>query len=215
MRSRTVTRPGATKISSCGPGSTTRIALGAIRHAHAAIAHGRDDAMALTLGGFTIGMVEHDRAAAQEAFEAALALSPSSAFAYILGSVWSRLGRRRGARHRMGRASGCVSARSTRGAFAAWHAIFLGHFQRGRFEEATNATRKADPVQIPASASPTCSWRRRSESSGGSTRRRPPPRVVLALQPGFSISGHCVAVGAVPPLTAALTEALRSVGLPD
>ena len=38
---------------------------------------------------------------------------------------------------------------------------------------------------------------------------------VLALQPSFSISGHCVAVGAVPPLTAALTEALRSVGLPD
>jgi len=33
----------------------------AIRHAHAAIIHGRDDAMALTLGGFNIGMVEHDR----------------------------------------------------------------------------------------------------------------------------------------------------------
>src|SRR5262249_17165460 len=50
---------------------------GAIRHAHAAIIHGGDDAMALALGGFSIGIVEHDRAAAREAFEAAVALSPS------------------------------------------------------------------------------------------------------------------------------------------
>src|SRR5271166_553304 len=52
---------------------------GAIRHAHAAIAYGRDDATALTLGGFNLGMIEHDRAAAREAFEAAIVLSPSSA----------------------------------------------------------------------------------------------------------------------------------------
>ena len=32
--------------------------LGAIRHAHAAIAYGRDDATALTLGGFNLGMIE-------------------------------------------------------------------------------------------------------------------------------------------------------------
>jgi TolB-like protein len=61
--------------------------LGAIRHAHAAIAHGRDDAIALSLGGFCIGMVAHDRGAARQAFEAALALSPSCALAYMLGSV--------------------------------------------------------------------------------------------------------------------------------
>jgi hypothetical protein len=52
----------------------------------------RDDARALTFGGFSIGMVEHDRAAASEAFEAGVALSPSSAFTYIMGSIvraWS------------------------------------------------------------------------------------------------------------------------------
>jgi adenylate cyclase len=38
---------------------------------------------------------------------------------------------------------------------------------------------------------------------------------VLALQPNFSSGGHCVAVGAVPAIAAALTEALRAAGLPE
>lgn len=52
--------------------------IAAIRHAHAALTYGRDDTMALALGAFVIAMVEHDRATAFEAFEQALALSPSS-----------------------------------------------------------------------------------------------------------------------------------------
>ena len=63
-----------------------------IRHARSAILHGQDDATALTLAGFSIGMDGHDRAAAFAALEAALAISPSSALTYILGSVifgWS------------------------------------------------------------------------------------------------------------------------------
>src|SRR6516162_1182470 len=66
--------------------------LGAIRSAHAAIAHGRDDATALALGGFAMGMVAHDRDAARRAFEAALALSPSCAPAYSFGSVVMAVG---------------------------------------------------------------------------------------------------------------------------
>jgi len=70
---------------------------GAIRHAHAALEHGRGDAMALALSGFAIGMVAHDRKVAVEAFEMALALSASCAFA-------SGIRRRRGACDRLGRA---------------------------------------------------------------------------------------------------------------
>ena len=51
------------------------------------MAHGQDDALALTFAGFTIGMDKHDRAAAFAAFEAALAVSPSLALTYILGSL--------------------------------------------------------------------------------------------------------------------------------
>ena len=57
------------------------------RCAHAALLHGRDDATALTVAGFCIGLIEHDRATAFQAFETALALSPSSAFTYMFGST--------------------------------------------------------------------------------------------------------------------------------
>ena len=66
--------------------------LASIRHAEAAIAHGQDDALALSFAGFVIGMDKHDRAAAFAAFEAALAVSPSSAVTYIQGSVILALG---------------------------------------------------------------------------------------------------------------------------
>ena len=44
-------------------------------------------AIALSLGGFVMGLVAHDRDAARQALEAALVLSPSCALTYILGSV--------------------------------------------------------------------------------------------------------------------------------
>src|SRR5262249_25445113 len=61
--------------------------LGCIRHAEAAIAHGHDDALALAMGGFALGLVAHDREAARQAFDAALAVSPSCALAHSFGSV--------------------------------------------------------------------------------------------------------------------------------
>ncbi len=57
------------------------------RYAHATLIHGRDDATALTVAGFCIGLVEHDRATAFRAFDMALALSPSSAFTYMFDST--------------------------------------------------------------------------------------------------------------------------------
>jgi Flp pilus assembly protein TadD len=59
----------------------------AIRHAHAAITHGRDDAMALALGAFIIAMVAHDRVTAFESFEQAIAVSPSSPLTFFLGGL--------------------------------------------------------------------------------------------------------------------------------
>jgi adenylate cyclase len=187
--------------------------LGAIRHGHTAIAHGRDDATALTLGGVAIGMVEHDRLVAQEAFEAALSLSPSSAYAYTFGGLVMGWGGEAERAIEWGERAVRLSPFDA-WAFAAWHAIFLGHFLRGRFEEAVDATRKGIrckpgfSVSYMMLAAPLAKLGRIDEAKSAAAR-------LLALQPSFSISGHCVAVGAVPPLTAALTEALRSVGLPD
>jgi TolB-like protein len=112
--------------------------LASVRHAHAAIVHGRDDALALTHAGFSIGMDGHDRAAAFIALEAALAISPSCALTYILGSVmlaWA------------GEAERAIEW-SERGmrlspldpwAFAAFDAQALSHFYLGRYQNAAQA----------------------------------------------------------------------------
>ena len=136
-----------------------------VRHAQAAIAHGRDDPHALTLAGFSIGMDGHDRAAAFIALEAALAISPSSALTYILGSVILAWG---------GEAERAIEW-SERGmrlslldpwAFAAFDAQAMGHFHLGRYDKAAHAAYKSVHAN-PPTVSPTCSWPRRQRSSGG------------------------------------------------
>ncbi len=136
-----------------------------VRHAQAAIAHGRDDPRALTLAGFSIGMDGHDRAAAFVALEAALAISPSSALTYILGGVILAWG---------GEAERAIEW-SERGmrlspldpwAFAAFDAQAMGHFHLGRYDKAAHAAYKSIHAN-PALASPTCSWLRRSPSLAG------------------------------------------------
>ncbi len=186
---------------------------GAIRHAHAAIGYGRDDAMALTLGGFNLGMIEHDRAAAIEAFEAAIVLSPSSAFAYMLGSI------------QLGFAGDVERAIEwgERGlrlspldpwSFVACHGMFLGHFQTGRFEQATNAARKSvqhNPgfsISHMFLAAALGKLGRIDEAKAVASR-------VLALQPGFSIAEWCAATDPVPAIAVPLSDALRAAGLPE
>ena len=59
----------------------------ALAHAHAAIEAGTDDAMALALGGFVIGVLERNYETALGAIDRSLALSPSSALAFGFSSV--------------------------------------------------------------------------------------------------------------------------------
>ena len=48
----------------------------AVRHARLALEHGRDDALALTFAGFSLGMDGHDRAAAFVAFDSGACPQP-------------------------------------------------------------------------------------------------------------------------------------------
>jgi tetratricopeptide (TPR) repeat protein len=59
----------------------------ASKHARAAIAMGGDDAAALGLGGFVVGVVEHDFTSALIAIDRSLALSPSSALNYAFSAI--------------------------------------------------------------------------------------------------------------------------------
>lgn len=181
-----------------------------IRHAHAAIALGQDDALALPFSGFSLGMDGHDHAAA---FEAALAVSPSSALSSILGSVILGWG---------GEAERAIEwyERAMRlspfdpWAFAAFHSLTLGHFHRGRYEEAANAAHKAvqsNPgfsISYMLLAAPLAKLGRLEEAKAAAAR-------VLELQPAFRYSRQFAGVDCAPALAASLSEALRATGLPE
>ncbi len=187
--------------------------LASVRHARLAIEHGRDDALALTFAGFSLGMDAHGRQAAFAAFEAALALSPSTALAWILGSVvagWA------------GEAERAIEW-SERGmrlspfdswAFAAYNAQALGHFCRDRHGEAANAAYKsnlANPVH-------SITWVQLAASLvavGRLADARTAAAFVLELQPNFSVARQFAGVACAPELAAKLGKALRTAGLPD
>src|SRR5215475_2627606 len=186
--------------------------LAAIRHARAAITDGRDDATALALGAFVTGMVEHDRVTAIEAFERALALSPSSAFTLFLGS---------GVLAYAGEAERAIEwaerslriSPNDRLAYVPQHIKALAHFLRGRYEEAANHARRAVQANPRFSVS-HCVLAAALAELGRREEAKAVAMQVLALEPSFSSSGICVGLAIVPTLAEPLTKAWREAGLP-
>ena len=186
--------------------------LAAIRHARAAITDGRDDATALALGAFVTGMVEHDRVTAIEAFERALALSPSSAFTLFLGSgVLAYAGEAERAIEWAERASRISP--NDRLAYVPQHIMALAHFLRGRYEEAANHARRAVQANPRFSVS-HCVLAAALAELGRREEAKAVAMQVLALEPSFSSSGICVGLAIVPTLAEPLTKAWREADLP-
>ena len=190
---------------------TNRVA--SIRHARSAILHGQDDATGLTLAGFSMGMDGHDRGAAFTALEAALAISPSSALTYILGSVILGWG---------GDAERAIEW-SERGmrlspfdpwAFAAFDAQAMSHLLRGRYEEARRAAYKsvqanpAHSITYVQLAAALAKLGRLKEARAAAVR-------VLELHPTFRSSRQFAGVNCAPALAESLGDALRAAGLPE
>lgn len=187
--------------------------LAAVGHARKAVECGQDDARALTCAGFSLGMDAHDRQAAFVAFEAALALSPSTALAWILGSVvaaWA------------GEAERAIDW-SERGmrlspfdpwAFAAYDAQALGHFHRNRFEEAAAAAYKSN-LANPAHSITWVQLAAALAAVGRLDEARSAAARVLELQPTFRITGQLAGVACAPELALKLGKALRAAGLPE
>jgi adenylate cyclase len=184
----------------------------AVRHAHAAITHGRDDATALGLAAFAIALVEHDRTAAIEAFETALALSPSCSLACMLGSTAMGL---------LGEAERAVEwgelairlSPFDRWIFGAYDGISLGHFMNRRYEDAANAARRAiqsNPgFSLPHTllAASLAALGQVAEANAAASR-------VLAVLPNFTIGGFCAGFAIPDVLAVPLTEACHAAGLP-
>src|SRR5205085_7745448 len=173
---------------------------------------GQDDPVALTLGAFVIALVEHDRDTAFEAFERALALSPSSALTLFLGGI--------------SLAYGCEAERAIDWAeralrlspfdrlkFCAYHALAIGNFLRGRYQQAADAGRRAIQSNPGLSVShsllvaPLAKLGRMEEAKAVAAR-------MLALEPSFRAGRFCAGLGLPPALAIPLTQAWCSACLP-
>ncbi len=182
------------------------------RHAHAAIEHGSGDAMALALAGFTIGLVEHDRRLADEAFSQALSLSASCAFVYAFGCVpvaysgdaqraidWCEQAMRLSPLDAMR----CVPQ----------GIVGFANFLAGRHEQAVAAGRRAVEMTPGFSilhgwlAAPLARLGRIEEAKAAGAR-------LMALDPHFSVGRWSAAVGLAPAIRDHVTDALRQAGLP-
>jgi TolB-like protein/class 3 adenylate cyclase/Tfp pilus assembly protein PilF len=185
----------------------------AVRHAQTALAHGQDDALALTLAGFSVAMEGQDRAAAFAAFEAALAVSPSAALAYIQGSVIYALAGDAERAIEWGEKGLRLSPLDPwRG--SAFLALALAKFHRGQDEEAVTDARKSvqssPGFSIPyvSLAAPLARLGRLEEARNAAAR-------LLELQPQFHCGSFLAAVNCDPTLADALSQALCSTGLPE
>ena len=188
------------------------IAAAAVRHAHAAITHGRDDATALGLAGFVISLVEHDRSTAIEAIESALALSPSCSIALILGSTamgWANEAERA---LEWGERAVRLSP-FDRLIYAAHIGLAVGQFAKNRYEEAVKAARRA--IQSNPGFS-VAHWV--LAASLAALGRIPEAKVataqVLALSPNFTTAGTCACIGVPAALITSFTKACHAAGLP-
>lgn len=187
--------------------------LASVRHARLALEHGRDDALALTFAGFSLGMDAHDRAAAFAAFETALTLSPSTALGFILGSVV----------HSWAGAAEPAIAWGERGlrlspfdpwAFAAFGSQAIGHFLQSRHAQAGRAayqavqSNPAHSINYVILIGPLVALCRLDEARAAAAR-------VLELQPTFRVSRQFDGVGCEPALASKLGEMLIAAGLPE
>ena len=164
-------------------------------------------------GGRSSALLPADgRTAAIEAFERALALSPSSAFTLFAGSAllayageaeraieWAERALRISPNDRLN--------------YFAHHAFALAHFLRGRYPDAAVAARRAVDSNPGFSVShsllvaPLVKLGRLEEAKAETVQ-------VLSLQPSFSAGGFCAGLALPAVLADPLAKAWREAGLP-
>jgi adenylate cyclase len=187
--------------------------LASVEHARSAIVYGQDDALALTLAGFCIGMDAHDHPTAFTAFDAALATSPSSALTYICGSVILSWGGEAERAIEWGE-RGLRLSPFDPWAFAAFGSVMLGRFHRIQYDEAAAAAYKAvqsnpaHSINYVLLAAALAKLGRLEEAKTAAAR-------VLELHPGFRYSRQFSGVNCAAALAVSLGEALHAAGLPE
>ncbi len=184
----------------------------ALVHANAAIETGSDDAMALAMGGFVVGILERDYGTGLEAINRSLALSPSSALTFGFSSI---------IRAYMGEHSTAIE-HAKRGIrlspydpliYLPYVGLAIAHFFAGDFVESANAASRASAAN-PRFSVPRCLRTAALARLGRLDEARAMAAVLLELQPGFTISGLIAGKSTTPQRLGIWAEALDQAGLP-
>jgi len=183
-----------------------------LAHAHAAIETGSDDAMALAMGGFCVAVLERDYQSALEAIDRSIALSPSSALAFGFSSIvraW--LGEDRVAIEHA--TMGIRLSPYDQLIHVPYVGLTFANLFTGNFAQAISAASRA------AASSPRFSVPRYLHAValvhlGRLEEAKEMAKVVLELQPGFTITGLLATNFTMPERLQMLREALHLAGLP-
>ena len=183
------------------------------RHAHLAIEAGVDDATALAMGGFVVGILERDYETALEALDRSLALSPSSALAFGFSSVL---------RAYMGAYATAIEHAKMGIRLSPYDPLIylpyvglaLAHYFAGNFVEAAGAASRASAVN-PRFSVPRYLHTAALVRLGRIDEAKATAKLLLELQPGFTVSGLVSGNITAPERMDLLASALRQVGLPE
>ena len=185
----------------------------ALRHAQAAIETGGDDAMALAMGGFVVGILARNIDTALDALDRSLALSPSSALAFGFSSIIrSLVGEDETAMEhaRMGIRLSPYDPLI----FLPYIGLSYAHFFNGRFADAASAAALASAAN-PRFTVPRYLHAAALVRLGRIQEAKEMAEVVLEVQPGFTISGLMTGRITSPERMTMLAAALREAGLPE
>jgi TolB-like protein len=184
----------------------------AIRHAHAAIAGGGDDAIALGIAGFVIAVDERDPITALDLFERALALSNSNALSLSCSALaLSWMGKTPLAIERAERALRLNPFDPLN--YLAHNALAISYFQLKQYAQSRDAARRSiqsNPQFGMSHAFLAAALVR----LGCNEEAKAEARQTVAFDPNFSIHRFSVAAGFEPAVFAPFADAWREAGIP-
>ena len=185
----------------------------ALRHAHAAIETGGDDAMALAMGGFVVGALARNYDMALDALDRSLALSPSSALAFGFSSIvraWIGEDATAIQHARMGIRLGPYDPLI----YLPYVGLAHAHFFTGSFADAASAAVRAS-ASNPRFSVPRYLHAAALVRLGRIPEAKSIAAVLLELQPGFTIGSLISGNITTHDRMALLAAALRGAGLPE
>jgi TolB-like protein/Tfp pilus assembly protein PilF len=186
--------------------------ISAIRHARAAMAFGADDAAALGIAGFVIALDAHDREAALQAFDQALAISTSDFFALCSSALTlSWMGTCDVAIDRANRALRLSPFDPLN--FVSCNALAISYLHLRDFNRAYEAAVRSVQTNPRFSVSRAFLTAALMQLGRGDEARGE-ARQVLALDPTFSVKRFSVTVDIEPSVFAPIAQAWQQAGLP-